>query len=106
MYSRAYKTIVSVPPLAWVGLFLLLPYVLMFAHSFWTVREGFIVHEWSFQNYRALLANPVYLGVFLRTMRIAASVTMCALLLGYPLAYFLSFRAGARKELLYQLVIV
>ena len=39
-------------------------------------------------------------------MRIAASVTLCSLLLGYPLAYYLSFHAGARKELLYQLVIV
>jgi hypothetical protein len=34
MYSRAYKTIVSAPPLLWVALFLLLPYALMFAHSF------------------------------------------------------------------------
>jgi spermidine/putrescine transport system permease protein len=39
-------------------------------------------------------------------MRIAASVTLLSLLLGYPLAYYLSFHAGARKELLYQLVIV
>src|SRR4030081_3325970 len=39
-------------------------------------------------------------------MRIAASVTLCSLLLGYPLAYYLSFHVGARKELLYQLVIV
>jgi spermidine/putrescine transport system permease protein len=39
-------------------------------------------------------------------MRIAASVTILSLLLGYPLAYFLSFHAGPRKELLYQLVIV
>src|SRR6266567_841257 len=64
MYSRAYKTLVALPPLLWVGLFLLL------------------------------------------TMRIAASVTLCSLLLGYPLAYYLSFHARARKELLYQLVIV
>ena len=106
MYSRAYKSIVSAPPLAWVGLFLLLPYLLMLVHSFWTVREGFIVHDWNLQNYRSLLANPVYLGVFFRTMRIAAAVTLFSLLLGYPLAYYLSFRAGARKELLYQLVIV
>ncbi|HXL21203.1 MAG TPA: ABC transporter permease [Candidatus Dormibacteraeota bacterium] len=106
MYSRAYKTIVSFPPLLWVGLFLLLPYALMFAHSFWTVRDGFIAHQWNLQNYRTLLANPVYLGVFLRTMRIAASVAFFSLLLGYPLAYFLSFHSGARKELLYQLVIV
>jgi spermidine/putrescine transport system permease protein len=106
MYSRAYKTLVSLPPLLWVGLFLLLPYALMFAHSFWAVRDGALVHQWNLDNYRTLLSKPVYLEVLLRTMRIAASVTFCSLLLGYPLAYYLSFHSGARKELLYQLVIV
>jgi spermidine/putrescine transport system permease protein len=33
-------------------------------------------------------------------------VTLLALLLGYPLAYYLSFHAAKRKELLYQLVII
>ena len=106
MYSRAYKSIVSLPPLLWVGLFLLLPYALMFAHSFWLVRDGFLVHEWNLQNYAKLFHNPVYLEVLFRTMRIAAGVTLLSLLLGYPLAYFMSFEAGVRKELLYQLVIV
>jgi spermidine/putrescine transport system permease protein len=106
MYSRVYKAIVSAPPLLWVGLFLLLPYALMFAHSFWTVRDGMLVHQWNLRNYQTLLSNPVYVGVLFRTMRIAASVTLFSLLLGYPLAYFLSFHAGPRKELLYQLVIV
>ena len=106
MYSRRYKSVVSAPPLLWVSLFLLLPYALMFLHSFWQVREGFIVHHWSLQNYRALLSNPLYTQVFLRTVRIAASVTFCSLLLAYPLAYLLSFHSGARKDLLYQLVIV
>ena len=106
MYSRTYKSIVSLPPLLWVGLFLLLPYALMFAHSFWLVRDGFLVHEWNLQNYAKLFQNPVYLEVLFRTMRIAASVTLLSLLLGYPLAYFMSFEAGVRKELFYQLVIV
>jgi spermidine/putrescine transport system permease protein len=106
MYSRAYKTLVSVPPLLWVGLFLLLPYALMFTHSFWAVQDQVIVRNWNVDNYATLFTKPVYLGVLLRTMRIAASVTVCSLLLGYPLAYYLSFHAGARKELLYQLVIV
>jgi spermidine/putrescine transport system permease protein len=106
MYSRAYKTIVSAPPLLWVGLFLLLPYALMLAHSFWLVRDGFIVHEWNLRNYAKLFHNPVYVEVLFRTVRIAASVTFLALLLGYPLAYFMSFHAGVRKDLLYQLVIV
>src|SRR6202162_1036430 len=106
MYSRAYKAVIAAPPLLWVCLFLLLPYALMFAHSFWLVRDGFLVHQWNLQNYRALFTNPLYFQVFLRTARIAASVTLCSLLLGYPLAYYLSFHAGPRKELLYQLVIV
>ncbi len=106
MYSRLYKAIVSAPPLLWVGLFLLLPYALMFAHSFWAVRGGVVLHEWNLRNFHTLISNPVYFEVLLRTMRIAASVMLFSLLLGYPLAYYLSFHAGPRKELLYQLVIV
>ena len=106
MYSRAYKSLISLPPLLWVGLLLLLPYALMFAHSFWTIRDGVIVHHWDLDNYATLFSKPIYVDVLLRTMRIAASVTLCSLLLGYPLAYYLSFHSGARKELLYQLVIV
>lgn len=106
LYSRTYKAVIAVPPLVWVSLFLVLPYALMFAHSFWTVRDGLLVHQWNLQNYRALVSNPLYVSVLLRTVRIAASVTLCSVLLGYPLAYYLSFHAGPRKELLYQLVIV
>jgi len=106
MYSRAYKWIVSAPPILWVGILLLLPYALMFVHSFWIVRDGVIAHEWNLQNYAKLFQNPVYLEVLFRTMRIAAGVALLSLLLGYPLAYYMSFHAGARKDLLYQLVIV
>jgi spermidine/putrescine transport system permease protein len=106
MYSRLYKLAVSLPPLFWVVLFLLVPYSLMFTQSFWTVQDGVILHDWNLHQYKELFSNSLYATVFLRTMRIAASVTVLSLVLGYPLAYFLSFHAGPRKELLYQLVIV
>ena len=106
MYSRLYKLAISLPPLTWVILFLLVPYALMFAHSFWRVSDGVIIHTWNLHQYKELISQPLYATVFFRTMRIAASVTILSLLLGYPLAYFLSFHAGPRKELLYQLVIV
>src|SRR5580704_6375778 len=106
MYSRAYKTLVSAPPLLWVALFLLLPYLLMFLHSFWTVEGGVLVHDWNLANYQKLFTNPLYAEVLFRTMRIAGSVMLCSLLLGYGLAYYLSFHSGPRKESLYQLVIV
>jgi spermidine/putrescine transport system permease protein len=106
MYSRAYKSIVSLPPLLWVALFLLLPYVLTCVHSFWLVRDGILVHEWNLQNYAKLFQNPLYAQVLFRSARIAAGVTFLCLLLGYPVAYYMSFHAGIRKELLYQLVII
>jgi spermidine/putrescine transport system permease protein len=106
MFSRAYKAAVTVPPLAWVIAFLLLPYLLMFCYSFWTVSSGNIVHHWNLTNYWDLLAKDVYRATLLRSMWIAARVTAFALVLGYPVAYFLSFYAGRRKDLLYQLVII
>ena len=106
MYSRTYKLLVSLPPLVWVALFLLLPYALMFAHSFWQVQDGILVRHWNLQNYAKLLQHPVYLEVLLRSVRIAAGVTLLSLLLGYPLAYYMSFHAGPRKEFLYQLVVI
>jgi spermidine/putrescine transport system permease protein len=107
MYSRAYKAGVTIPPLLWVTVFLLVPYAILFCYSFWSVSPAqVIVHNWNLQNYLQLARNPIYVRVLLRSMRIAASVTMFALLLGYPLAYYLSFHAAKRKDLLYQLVII
>jgi spermidine/putrescine transport system permease protein len=107
MYSRAYKTAVTIPPLLWVTVFLFVPYAILFCYSFWSVSSAqTIVHNWNLQNYLQLARNPIYLQVLFRSMRIAASVTAFALLLGYPLAYYLSFHAAKRRDLLYQLVII
>ncbi|HLX64961.1 MAG TPA: ABC transporter permease [Planctomycetota bacterium] len=107
MYTRGYKAAVTLPPLAWVTLFLLIPYGILFCYSFWqTTPAQTIVHTWNLDNYRKLWDNPIYMQVLLRSMRIAGMVTVLALVLGYPLAYFLSFYAQAKKELCYQLVII
>jgi spermidine/putrescine transport system permease protein len=107
MYSRTYKASISIPPLLWVTVFLLVPYAILFCYSFWSVSSlQVIVHNWGLQNYAELVRSPMYLSVLFRSMRIAGAVTFLALLLGYPLAYYLSFYAGKRKELLYQLVII
>jgi spermidine/putrescine transport system permease protein len=107
MFSRAYKFVVTLPPLLWVSLFLLLPYAFIFAYSFWSVSPTqTIIHSWSASNYHDLLSHDVYRQTLLRSAWIAARVMIFSLLLGYPVAYLLSFHAGARKNLLYQLVII
>lgn len=109
MFSRAYRIAISLPPLFWVAAFLLTPYVLLFCYSFWSVSPPplqTIVRNWNLGNYRELLRVPMYGEVLFRSMKIAGAVTLFALLLGYPLAYYVAFHAGKRKDLLYQLVII
>jgi spermidine/putrescine transport system permease protein len=107
MYSRTYRLAVTIPPLLWVTAFLLVPYTLLFSYSFWRVTPAqTIEHAWNVHNYVELIRQSTYLEVLLRSARIASAVTVLSLLLGYPLAYFLSFHAPLRKEVLYQLVII
>jgi spermidine/putrescine transport system permease protein len=106
VYSPGYKKLVTIPPLAWVVVFLVVPYAFLFCFNFWTVQSQTIVHHWTLQNYRSLLSNAVYRDVLLRSVRIAATVAVFSLLLGFPLAYYVSFRTTKSKNLLYQLVII
>jgi putative spermidine/putrescine transport system permease protein len=48
-------------------------------------------------QYRELLGNTVYGSVFIATLRLAVTVTGCTLILGYPVAFFLTF-AGERQR--------
>src|SRR6266550_4513303 len=107
MFSRSYKLAVTIPPVLWVCTFLLVPYILLFCYSFWTVSPSqTVVHHWNLDNYRELFRVHIYAQTLLRSMGIALRVMLFSLLLGYPLAYYLSFHSGARKNLLYQLAII
>jgi len=107
MFSRAYRVAITLPALLWVAVFLLVPYALLFCYSFWSVSSSqTIVHSWTLDNYRELFRVDVYLQTLFRSMWIAARVMIFSLLLGYPLAYYLSFHAGTSKNLFYQLVII
>ncbi|MBV8632291.1 MAG: ABC transporter permease [Silvibacterium sp.] len=105
--QRSGALLVMLPPFAWIALFLFLPYCLLFCYSFWTVSEfQQILHHPTLANYAHLFTNPLYLTVILRTLRIALSVVVLSLAIGYPLAFFLAFHSGRHRALLYQAVII
>lgn len=66
-----------------------LPILMMLGKSF--VREGSL----SFESYSNLIETSVYLKVLGNTFKIAVITTVCCVLLGYPLAYWL--RGLSRK---------
>src|SRR5262249_33613318 len=57
------------------------------------------------ENFRRLLLDSFYQAILLRTLRIAVTVTLFSLLLGYPLAYFLARTRSAWRGVLMFLVI-
>lgn len=63
---------------------------------------GGITAVWTISNY-ARLVDSLYLVIFARTFLMAAAATALCLLLGFPLALFIS-RARKRKILYLQLV--
>ena len=65
---------------------------------------GGVAAVWTAANYVRLF-DPLYALIFLRTFAMAAVATAGCLLLGFPLALFIS-RAGHRRHLYLQLVIL
>lgn len=99
---------VLAPPLGWALLFMIVPYAIMFAYSFYRKQSFAFVPDLNLDSYLTLLLDPQYSQVLLRTLKIALLVSISALALAYPLAYFLVFKIkSARLRLfLYMAVIV
>jgi putative spermidine/putrescine transport system permease protein len=50
--------------------------------------------EWSLKNYVKLFTDSYYLGILFETIKVSAISTVLALLVSYPVAYFMVRRAG------------
>ncbi|OKI61340.1 ABC transporter permease [Streptomyces sp. MJM1172] len=93
-----------VPGILWLLVFFVLPMLYQASTSVQTgsLEEGFKV-TWHFQTYWDALTE--YYPQFLRSLLYAATATVLCLLLGYPLAYLIAFKAGRWRNLLLVLVI-
>ena len=49
--------------------------------------------EFTLDSYRNELSRPIFWVVLLRSLAISAAVTVATLLLSYPVAYFIAFKA-------------
>ncbi|KAF5994486.1 MULTISPECIES: ABC transporter permease [Streptomyces] len=92
------------PGILWLLIFFALPMVYQASTSVQTgsLEEGFKV-TWHFQTYWNALAD--YWPQFLRSVLYAGAATILCLVLGYPLAYLIAFRAGRWRNVVLILVI-
>ncbi len=92
------------PGIAWLLVFFALPMVFLFSQSLQTgsLEEGYKL-TWHFATYKDAISQ--YHVQFIRSFVYAGTATLLALLIGYPLAYAIAFKAGRWKNILLVLVI-
>ncbi|HEX4467736.1 MAG TPA: ABC transporter permease [Solirubrobacteraceae bacterium] len=77
-------------PGAWFVLIYLAALALLFISALWTTDPftGKLVHQWTLKNFETLVKVPIYRTIALRTIGIAAAVTVTDAILALPLAFY------------------
>jgi spermidine/putrescine transport system permease protein len=86
--------------------FLLLPLVIVVGYSF-AGRDSYggVVPGFTLANY-AELFQPLYVPILWNSLQLAALNTVLCLLIGYPVAYYIAFRAGRMAPILLVLMLI
>ncbi|MEW6633902.1 MAG: ABC transporter permease [Pseudomonadota bacterium] len=87
------------PTFLYALILLLLPILVVIAHSFWTQNYLTIDHTFTLENYRIALTEPIYRELLWRSLYISLTVSLLTVILAYPIAYFISFHGGRHKSL-------
>jgi putative spermidine/putrescine transport system permease protein len=97
------------PPLLAFGVVYVASLAALFVSSFWSVNPFTteIEHIWNVDNFRTLFESSAYRTIALRTIGIAAAVTLADAVLAFPFAYFMARLAGPRaRSVLFVLVLL
>jgi spermidine/putrescine transport system permease protein len=94
------------PGTLWLLLFFVVPTVTLVATSLYdptgSLQTGYAM-TWHWQNYGDAIGD--YLPQFVRSLAYALAATLACILLGFPLAYAIAFKAGRWKNLMLVAVI-
>lgn len=106
--SRIAPYLMILPALVYLGVFYVVPFFSLFRTSLSTMGGSVylptLTFSWEFANYGRALGE--YREQILRSFGYALAATVLCLLLAFPLAYVIAFKAGRFKNLLLGLVIL
>ena len=111
MRSRAYSCHGSgwllTPPLLWLGVVYLGSLAALLWQSFYSIDEfsGIVVPEFTLKTY-AELFRPANLDIILRTVTMAAAVTLGCAVMAFPIAYYAARYAKGRWKAVFYLGIM
>jgi spermidine/putrescine transport system permease protein len=106
MEHRGRIAILMTPPAVWLAVFFLLPMAIMAAFSF---RAGSFAPErdlFTLAHYAEFAAQTSYHRLLWQSVVIALTTAALSVVLAYPVAYFLAFRAGPLQMVLLTILIL
>jgi len=104
---RVALTLLLLPPLLWLGVVYLGSLAALLAQSFFSVDDfsGLTVYQPTLKTYGELF-TAASADIILRTVVMAASVTIGCAVIGFPLAYYMARFAGLRAKAVFYLAVM
>jgi spermidine/putrescine transport system permease protein len=105
--SRLLRGLLALPTVGWVVLFFAVPLGMVIVYSLATISlvTFNISFGWTLSNYRQIY-DPLYFNTLVRSVELSVGATIGCLLLGFPLAYFISRQSTRWQRVLLVFVIV
>ena len=87
-------------PVGWLLVAYIGSLVVLFVAAFWRLDPftSEVVHDYGFDNFRTLWENDVYRSITVRTVGIAAAVTVTDAVLAFPIAFYMAKVASQRTR--------
>lgn len=95
-------------PLGWLGVVYLGSLAVLFLNAFWRLDPftGQVVRELTLDNFVRLATTEVFRTITLRTLGIAALVTIACAVIAFPIAYYMARVASRRARALMLIAIL
>ena len=96
------------PPLLWLGIIYLGSLIVFLFHSFFYL-DGFtgkIVYKISLRTIAELFNSPANLDILIRTVVLAATVSIGAAIIGFPIAYYMAEFTSPKMKIFFYLAIM
>lgn len=94
------------PSTIWLLIGFLIPLGMMALFTFRAGTFGESAQTWTLENYRDFAGNEAFRRLLWRSFNVAFLVSVASVVLAYPVAYFLAFRAGEARITLLTLLII
>jgi spermidine/putrescine transport system permease protein len=98
--------LLALPALLWLGVLFIFPMLLIVLLSFSKRGQyGQVIYQFTLGNYGRVF-DSLYAGIFFDTLAVAFVTTAMSLLLGYPLAYYISRLERSAQQIWLLLVMI